>query len=174
MAVVRLRTRRDSKEQAGLVALRDTLHALTETGAPRDVLGRLVETVERELSARSGWRFVMVEPFLYAQVVAHLAEHSRRKLKAVQLWAQLFTALPPDSNEVQLNREELGRAVGLQPRTVTEIMGELETIGAVYRKRRGREVRYYVNPRLGTHLRGELRDQAQADAAELRLPSGAA
>jgi DNA-binding transcriptional ArsR family regulator len=116
----------------------------------------------------------MVEPVLYAQVVAHLAEHSRRKLKAVQLWAQLFTALPPDSNEIQLNREELGRAVGLQPRTVTEIMGELEMIGAVYRKRRGREVRYFVNPRLGTHLRGELRDQAQADAAELRLPSGAA
>jgi DNA-binding transcriptional ArsR family regulator len=83
--------------------------------------------------------------------------------------AHLFTTLPPDSNEVQLSREELARAVGLQPRTVSEIMGELEGIGAVYRRQEGRGVRYFVHPSLGTHLTGAVRDKAQAEAPKLRL-----
>ena len=48
-------------------------------------------------------------------------------------------------------------------------MGELEAIGAVYRRREGRGVRYFVNPRLGTHLAGAGRDRAQAEAPPLRL-----
>ena len=64
----------------------------------------------------------------------------------MRLWSKLFTVLPPDSNEVLASREELARAVGLQPRTVSEIMGELESIGAVYRRQEGRGVRYFVHP----------------------------
>ena len=166
MTVIRLRTRKGAAEQASLAEIRDTLLGLAGDAEVRD---RLVALVEREISSRSGWRFIMVEPVLYAQVVNYLAEHSRRKLKAVQLWAQLFTTLPPDSNEVLLSREELAQAIGLQPRTVSEIMGELEAIGAVYRRREGRSVRYFVHPALGTHLTGAIRDKAQAEAPALRL-----
>ena len=48
-------------------------------------------------------------------------------------------------------------------------MGELESIGAVYRRREGRGVRYFVHPSLGTHLTGAVRDKAQAEAPKLRL-----
>jgi DNA-binding transcriptional ArsR family regulator len=174
MAVVRLRTRRDAKEQVGLEALRDVLQSMAGAGAPSALLGRLVQIVERELGTRRGWEFVMVEPVLYAEVVAYLSEHSRRPLKAVQLWARLFSVLPPDSNEVLVSRGELGRMVGIEPRTVSELMRELEEIGAVYRRKEGRKVRYFVNPRLGTHLTGATRDKAQAEAPDLLLPVGAA
>lgn len=174
MAVVRLRTRRDAKEQMGLEALRDVLQGMAGTGAPSDILGRLVQSVERELASRRGWGFVMVEPVLNAAVVAYLSEHSRRPLKAVQLWARLFAVLPPDSNEVLVSRDELGRMVGIEPRTVSELMREMEEIGAVYRRKEGRKVRYFVNSKLGTHLTGATRDKAQAEAPNLRLPIGAA
>jgi DNA-binding transcriptional ArsR family regulator len=168
MAVVKLITRRDKRELADLGAVRDALQDLAAASSS-PLVGRFVEAVERELSARSGWRFIMVEPHLHDQVVGYLAEHSRRPLKAMRLWSKLFTVLPPDSNEVLLSREELARAVGLQPRTVSEIMGELESIGAVYRRQEGRGVRYFVHPSLGTHLTGAVRDKAQAEAPKLRL-----
>ena len=165
MPVVRLRTRRDRREQAGLEEVRDVLQGV----APSPFLGRLVEAVERELASRSGWKFIMVEPHLHDQVVGYLTEHSRRPLKAVRRWSKLFTVLPPDSNEVLLSREELGQAVGIRPAEVSAIMGELEAIGAIYRRQEGRGVRYFVHPSLGTHLAGAVRDRAQAEAPALRL-----
>jgi DNA-binding transcriptional ArsR family regulator len=172
MAVVRLKTRRSAKEQVSLEALRDVLQSMS--GAPSRVLERLVAVVEWELAAQRGWRFVMIEPRLYAEVVTHLAKYSRRKLTALQLWARLFEVLPPDSNEVLVSREELGRMIGVRPTEISAVMAELEAIGAVYRRKEGRGVRYFVNPRLGTHLVGGLRDKAQADAPPLQFPIGAA
>src|SRR3954451_13525310 len=82
--------------------------------------------------------------------------------------------LPPDGNEVLCSREELARVVGSDASHVSKIMGELEAVGAVYRRREGRGVRYFVNPRLGTHLGGAARDRAQGEAPPLRLiqPAG--
>jgi hypothetical protein len=137
--------------------------------SPSPLLGRFVEAVERELSARSGWRFVMVEPNLNSEVVDWLTYNSQRPLVAVRLWIKLFQHLPPDSNGVQTTREELARAVGCDPAHVSAIMGELESIGAVYKRREGRGVRYFVHPSLGTHLTGAVRDKAQAEAPKLRL-----
>ena len=111
----------------------------------------------------------MVEPRLFADVVAHLHRHSRRPLKAVELWTRLFSYLPDDGNEVQATRTELARMVEVQPSAVSEIMGELEAVGAVYRRKEGRGVRYFVNPLLGTHLAGAARDKAQAEAPRLQL-----
>ena len=92
----------------------------------------------------------------------------------MQLWARLFAVLPQDSNEVLADREELARAVGCRPQHVSEVMGELEAIGAVYRRKEGRNVRYFVNPMLGTHLTGAMRDKAQTEAPPLRFPVGVA
>src|SRR3954454_11568522 len=169
MAVVRLRTRRDAKEQIGLEALRGVLQDMAAIGTPSGVVGRLVAVVERELASRRGWGFVMVEPNLNAEVVAHLAKHSRRKLTAVQLWARLFESLPPDSNEVLADRSDLARAVGCSPAHLSEIMRGLEALGAVSRRKEAGAVRSSVPPRLGTHLPGAVRDGPQADAPPLKL-----
>ena len=162
MPVTRLRTRRDATAQANLAAIRDML---AEMPGAAD----LVTIVERKLATTRGWGFVMVEPRLYADVIEHLTKHSRRPQKAVVLFTRLFQLLPADGNEVMADRHDLARMVGCQPRDVSEIMGELEAVGAVYRRREGRGVRYFVNPLLGTHLAGAARDKAQAEAPRLQL-----
>ena len=162
MSVTRLRTPREAGRQAGLEAAVRLLHGVE--GAEE-----LVALAERRLAAARGWEFVMVEPRLNAEVVRHLTRHSRRPLKAVALWAELFAFLPPDGNEVMADRDELARVTGCTPNHVTDIMGELEAVGAVYRRREGRGVRYFVNPLLGTHLAGAARDKAQAEAPRLQL-----
>jgi CRP-like cAMP-binding protein len=129
----------------------------------------LVTLIERQLAAGRGWKFVMVEPVLYADVIAHLTRHSRRPLKAVELFTRLFAYLPPDGNEVMADRAHLAHTIGCTPDHVSEIMGELEAVGAVYRRKEGRGVRYFVNPLLGTHLAGAARDKAQAEAPRLQL-----
>ncbi|HJT77219.1 MAG TPA: helix-turn-helix domain-containing protein [Gemmataceae bacterium] len=168
MSVHRLRTRRDRASEAGVERLRSAVLQADDGSSP-ELVSRLVTLLDREVSSRRGWRFVMVEPRLYAEVVAYLAEHSRRKITAMKLWARLFEVLPPDSNEVIVDRRELARLVGCEPAHVSEIMRELEEIGVVYRRREGRGVRYFVHPKLGTHLTGAARDRAQAEAPPLRL-----
>jgi hypothetical protein len=162
MAVTRLRTHRDVEKQATLEAVRDMLGSVAGV---EDV----VAFVERKLAAGRGWKFIMVEPRLYADVIAHLRRHSRRPMVAMELFTRLFSYLPPDGNEVMTDRRELARVVGCHPEDVSKIMRELEAVGAVYRRREGRGVRYFVNPLLGTHLAGAVRDKAQAEAPPLRL-----
>ena len=168
MAVVKLRTRRARAAEAGLDRLRSAVLEADDGSSPA-IVSRLVTLLERELSSRRGWRFIMVEPTLNSEVVNWLTYHSQRPLVAVRLWSKLFEHLPPDSNDVRATREELARAVGCDPAHVSAIMGELESIGAVYRRQAGRGVRYFVHPSLGTHLAGAVRDRAQAEAPKLRL-----
>jgi DNA-binding transcriptional ArsR family regulator len=162
MPVTRLRTRKDARDRATLEAV---LGLLDGVEGVEDV----ATLVGRKLGATRGWEFVMVEPRLYADVVEHLTKHSERPHKAVVLFTRLFQLLPPDGNEVQATRAELARLVEIEPQDVSEIMGELEAVGAVYRRKEGRGVRYYVNPLLGTHLAGAARDKAQAQAPAPRL-----
>src|SRR3954468_4251372 len=169
MAVTRLRSRRDAREQHGLEAVRDILLEAVEAGAPQATVGRLVATVERELAARRGWGFVMVEPRLYGDVVEHLLKHSKRPQKAVELFTRLFSYLPPDGNEVLCSREELARVAGCDLFHVSAIMRELDAVGPVSPRREGRGFRYFVTPRLGTHLAGAARDRAQGEAPPLKL-----
>ena len=162
MAVMRLRTRRDVEKRVTLEAV---LGMLDGVEGVEDV----ATFVGRKLAAARGWGFVMVEPRLYADVVEHLTKHSERPHKAVVLFTRLFQLLPPDGNEVLADRAELARVVGVRPTEVSAIMGELEAVGAVYRRKEGRGVRYFVNPLLGTHLAGAARDKAQAEAPRLQL-----
>ena len=162
MPVTRLRTRRD----AGVRAALETVQGLLDGVAGAE---DVVAYVERKLAAARGWGFVMVDPVAYAEVIAHLRRHSRRPLVAMELFTRLFSYLPPDGNEVMADRTELARLAGCTPNHVTDVMRELEDVGAVYRRREGRGVRYFVNPLLGTHLAGAARDKAQAEAPKLRL-----
>jgi len=111
----------------------------------------------------------MVEPNLYHAVVERLFDTSRRPRLAVRLWTFLFTKLPPDSNDVQATRAELASALGCSPENVSEVMRDLEKLGAVYRRKDGQRVQYLVHPMFGTHLAGAARDKAQAEAPKLRL-----
>ena len=115
MAVTRLRSRRDARQEDGIARLRKPSRVLPML-CPWTRLVASLHMLDRELSSRRGWGFVMVEPHLYAGVVTHLTEHSRRPLKAVRCGPGSSLCLPPDSNEVMADREELARMVGIDPR----------------------------------------------------------
>jgi hypothetical protein len=170
--VRRLRTKVAVGADAAVAQLRLALEEIPNL--PDELAGRVGVLLDRHARAQRGWSFVMIDPTLYHEVVVRLTETSKRPLLAVKLWSLLFSKLPPDSNEVQATREELAHDLGCRPAAVSEIMGELERLDAIYRQREGRGVRYVVNPLLGTHLTGAARDKAQANAPALRLvePAG--
>jgi hypothetical protein len=168
MSVSRLRTARDRQLELGLDRLRTDIEAAAY-GVDQTLVRRLLLLVDREQSARRGWRFAMIEPRLYSDVARYLAQNSKRPQAAMLLWAELFAHLADDDNEVLLGRQQLAEAIGVKPNVVSEVVGDLERVGAVYRQKSGRFVKLYVNPRIGTHMKGAVRDRAQRAAPQLRL-----
>lgn len=163
--VRRLRT--GTRTVSAVAQLRLALDELD--GLPDELVARVGTLLDRHERSESGWSFIMVEPNLYHAVTVALLDGPdvRRPKLAVKLWSLLFSKLPPDSNDVQASREELAAKLGCKPNDVSEVMGELERLGAVYRRKEGRGVRYLVHPKFGTHLKGAIRDKAQAEAPPL-------
>jgi hypothetical protein len=96
--------------------------------------------------------------------------------EALAVWALLFTAMRRDTGEVVLTRDEIAERLGTSPSNVSHVLGELERVNALIRRRepspgvRGQgSLRIFVNPRVGTHLAGAARDRAQGEAPPLRL-----
>lgn len=172
--IVRLRTRNDrlKAEQAELV--RQAVLSLPDL--PAQAVSQIVATIDRQTSADNEWTFVMMSPADNAKVVDWLMEHSKRPQLAVRLWAKLFLNLRRDTGEIVQTRDELADSVGATAEHVSRVMTELETVGAISRKRvkvagmRGPGmVRYFMNPHVATHETGKARATAQASFGKLRL-----
>ena len=136
--------------------------------------GELIAEIDRRTACKNGWTFVMLSPAENAAVVDWLVQNSKRPFVALRLWAKLFDNLRTDTGEIVLTRNELAQQVEERPDNISQIMGELESIGAISRRReriagvRGPGlVRYFMNPRVGTHLTGKARTDAQAKAGPL-------
>ena len=160
------------KEQAA--ALRQLI--IEFPGLPEHAVGTIVASVDRATAAENGWTFVMLAPSQDRAVVAWLMANSSRKQQAVLLWSILFEHLRRDTGEIMLTRDELAYHLSDRPDNVSRIMTELEGIGAISRRRerivgmRGPGVvRYFMNPKVATHLAGATRDKAQAAASQLRV-----
>lgn len=131
----------------------------------------LVAHIDRQTAARAGWTFIMISAEQNRAVVCWLKANSRRPMQAMDLWSLLFTRVDRDTGEVLLTRDQLAELMGDTADNVSAIMGELEGIDAIIRRRErvagmrgpGR-VRYFMNPVVGTHLAGGERDAAQAEA----------
>lgn len=170
-SVSRLRTRADRLRADQAHALRQLV--LDMADLPQKAAGEIVAAIDRETASISGWTFVMISPVQHSAVVAWLETNSRRPVKALRLWAECFTSLRMDTGQIMLRRDELASRVGIEPRDVSRIMGELARCGAILRHRdEAGRAEYYLNPRVGTHLAGAVRDQAQADAPLLTLIEG--
>jgi hypothetical protein len=175
--IKRLETRPDRLKRDTAEQLRAMLQGFPGN-LPERLVGEMLLALDRYTPATAGeeWPFVMISPDQHAAVVLWLADHSRRPQLAVKLWAVLFQRLRRDTGEVLSTREELAAELGVEPTHVSAVMSELEQIGAISRERikvpgmRGRGVvRYFMNPRVGTHLAGEARRKAQAEAPRLAL-----
>ena len=86
-------------------------------------------------------------------------------MNASQLWAELFTAAHPSTGDILLTRAELAARLGLEPRTISELMTELAGINAITRRKEGRRVIYAMNPNVATHIAGPEARKAARDAA---------
>ena len=137
---------------------------------PSECVGPVVAAIDAErVVAGSDWRFVMVGPRENLAIVRWLQARSKRPVAAVRLWAVLLTGLRGDTLEVCFSRSELAREVGIAARGVSEIMTELESVGAISRRRDGRGVRYFLHPKAGTCLASPARERAQREAGPLAL-----
>lgn len=101
---------------------------------------------------RNGWTFVMLSPAQNTAVVRWLSGNSKRPQAATLLWAHLFEVMRNDTGEILRTREELAEWVGVDRDNLSRIMTELASINAVRREKRGREVRYFMNSTIATHL----------------------
>jgi hypothetical protein len=159
----------------------DRLHAaLRELEAEMDLPFDLMRTIHREIAKKTPnstrWAFVMVSPEQNKLVVSYLSKNSKRPLLAVNLWATCFEHLHYDTGEILLTRDELADIMHEQPRTISTIMSELEKFGAIIKQKQkigGMKghgiVRYFMHPRIATHVTDRARDEAQAVAPKLTL-----
>jgi CRP-like cAMP-binding protein len=151
--------------------------ALALEGAPPAAISQIVAAIDRQTAAQEGWTFVMISAEQFGAVVEWLARNSARPMLAVRLWTLLLQHLCRDTCEIGLDRAGLAEQLGCTPQHVSSIITELEGIGAVQRRvgkreagRRGAApMRYFLNPRVGTHLTGAAREKAQAEAPLLRV-----
>jgi hypothetical protein len=170
----RLRTKRQRLRKEQAQALRQMI--LDFEGLPDHAARAIIGAIDRETAADNGWTFVMLSPAQNRAVVNWLLAHADRHRPALALWALLFEHLDRHTGMILLTRDELAEQIGTHPDIVSTIMSDLEQIGAIVRRRervagmRGPgTVRYFMNPNVGTHLVGLVRDEAQAKAAPLRL-----
>jgi CRP-like cAMP-binding protein len=136
---------------------------------PDRVATQVIASLDKREPSRSDWTFLMVSPAQNKAVILWLKANSRQPLNAMQLWAELLDNMRRDTGEVAMTREELAEAVGMSAAEVSRTMTELETAGAISRKRQKVDgmrgpgtTHYFVNPMIATNLTGQARDKAQA------------
>lgn len=166
----RLRSEREDVLRQALLPFAD------DAGEIGDDARGMIAKISRQTATRSKWTFVMLSPDQNAAVVNFLFSHSSRPVVAVKLWAECFRHLNFDTGEIMQTRDQLADSVNETSGNVSRIMSELESFGAISRKRvkvagmKGQGiVRYFMNPTVCTHLTGIARDDAQKNAPQLRL-----
>lgn len=152
----RARAARQAAEAAQLEAL------ARKAGLAPDAAARLADGLRAQIP--NDWTFIMLSPSQNSAVVRWLSENSKRPVAALRLWARLFEVIRNDTGEVMQTRDELAQWLGVLPRDLSSMMTELASINAVRREKRGREVRYYMNSTVATHLPGPAARQAARES----------
>jgi len=125
-----------------------------------------------KLQETNTWTFIMISPEQNLTVVNWLTSKSKRPLKSVKLWALLFDNVHRETGQIMLTRQELSEKIEEKPYNISRIMTELESIGAILKKKDGRGVIYYMNPNVANHYPQEIREQKQKEAPKLKLLNG--
>lgn len=160
------RARFTRRQREAVVLERLAAEVIGPQNAAQLALAFAAQTPDPDASNR--WIFAMISPNQNAAVVRWLAAHSKRPQAALRLWAELLTALRPDTGEILLSRQQIADRVGILPRDVSSIMTELVSINAVLRSRDGRRVVYAMNPGVATHIPSpEARRDARKAAGPL-------
>lgn len=137
----------------------------------------LKRSVRRNTAPDNGWDFAMIGRLENRAAVSFLRKESTRPLVALEVWAVIIEHLSMNDSVIPLTRAELAREVGCTASHISEVMTELETLGAVTRERhacpgvRGPGVvRYSVNPWFATRLSNGDRVAAQSKVPRPKRP----
>lgn len=133
-----------------------------KAGMSPDDAARLAQGLRAQIP--NDWTFVMLSPSQNSAVVRWISENSKRPQAVTLLWARLFEVIRNDTGEIMQTRDELAQWLGVLPRDLSSMMTELASINAVRREKRGREVRYFMNSTIATHLPGHAARQAAREA----------
>jgi len=114
----------------------------------------------------------MISPEQNRSVVKWLNKNSKRRFEATEIWALLFENVQRETGQIMLTRQEIAKEIEIEPRHVSTIMTELESIGAIIKKKEGRGVIYYMNPNVANHYPQEIRIKKQREFPKLTLLNG--
>ena len=123
-------------------------------GLDADTLAKIDDAAAAYAQSSENWIFVMLSPAQNAEVIDWLQSNSKRPAKAVMVWARMLEHLRMDTGEIMVSRQQLADRVGMTPRDLSSTITELASINAVRREKEGRQVRYFLNPNIATHLPG--------------------
>jgi len=134
-------------------------------GLDAETLAKIDDAAKAHAASSENWIFVMLGPKENAAVVRWINQHSKRPHKAVELWATLLEHLRMDTGEIMATRQELAERVGMTPRDLSSTMTELASINAIRREKEGRNVRYFLNPHIATHVPNAAKRKVERDGA---------
>lgn len=147
---------------------RQVVQGARAMGLDPDTLAKIDAAAKAHAQDPERWIFVMLGPKENAAVIRWLNRNSKRPHKAVELWATVLEHLRIDTGEITATRQDLADRVGIRPRELSSLMTELASINAIRREKVGRNVRYFLNPTIATHLPGaQARAQARQEAGPL-------
>lgn len=133
-------------------------------------LSASLETVRRDLTSQTerpgAWRFVMLGPRENAIILQLIADEAKRPKVSMKLWGAMLCRLHADTGEIRMTRQEMMDAAGTKTSgNISVALGELRDWGAITRDEESRTiVRWFLNPRIATHLAEHARPWAQRQA----------
>lgn len=140
---------------------------------------RALRELQREQLISKRREFEVIFSGEFGRLVRHLRLTSKQPMVAVELFALCMREMDWVTGEVLLTRDAIAKELGIEPRSVSRLMGELVKCSAMRRDfkddegNRTRAVRYFVNPCIS--YRGESSaaiDQERAKFPPLKLVGG--
>lgn len=140
---------------------------------------RMIREGDREVMASKRQEFSLLFTAEHTALMRHLRETSRRPMIAAELFSLCMREMDWNTREVKLSRFAIAKELNVDPRVVSQLIGELVKCGAMRRQfededgNRARHVRYFVSSRIAH--RGESSaalDRDQAKDPVLKLVGG--
>lgn len=152
--------------------------AVLDLGLPSGATADMLVTIARyETGGRlKDWKFNMLNPSQCLAVwnAIRALPSDERPNQVRHLFDLILTHIETNTGAVTLTREELAAAIGTEPKNVSTMMGTLERMGVIYRRRhkvagmRGPGIaRYFVNQHVAWN--GDLEIRAE-QAQQVPLP----
>lgn len=136
---------------------------------PDDVRAEVNNAIYRLTEEPSeGWLFVKISPQQFL-LVTKAIQQCRNVSTTLRVWNTALAYMRFDTGEIMATRDRIAEDAGTNSDEVSRAMTDLERIGAILRKRRGKRVVYFVNPNIGWNGGEGSRIAAAKEAPRLRL-----